>query len=185
MTEWYWEITVYFQWTNEGIEHAQDTSFPWSGLRKLPWVKRRGTRQNVIERQVALLGSIGLLWGYPEDWGQNWKKLSIIFSGKLFPQAFNAQGNARVNLERSIRNQTAFIFLYGGKTINPSLNFKIEFGIGQFLVFNLKGGRSTWVRQLVFQSHCRVLSCDLLMAVPWDHSWGRTCDAPCRRSNTQ
>ena len=73
---WYWETTVYFQWTNEGMEHAQDTSFPWSGLRKLPWVKRRGTRQNVIERQVALLGSIDLLWGYPEDWGQNWKNLA-------------------------------------------------------------------------------------------------------------
>ena len=52
-------MTVYFQWKNEGM--GQDTSFLQGGLRELPFVKCRGTHDNMTERQVALHGSIGLL----------------------------------------------------------------------------------------------------------------------------
>ena len=52
-----WEVTVYLKWMSEGMEH--DTSFPNKGLIELPSVNLQASTQS--ERQVALLGSIGLL----------------------------------------------------------------------------------------------------------------------------
>ena len=56
----FWEITVYFEWINEHI--AEDISFPKNGLRELQSVNYRRTRDNMTERQVALLGSTGFFW---------------------------------------------------------------------------------------------------------------------------
>ena len=59
-------MAVYFQWKNEDI--GQDTSFPRNDLREPPSVKRRGTHENMTERQVALLESIGLLWSHQQEY---------------------------------------------------------------------------------------------------------------------
>ena len=42
--------------------HGAGYVLPPGGLRELPLVKRRGTHDSMTERQVALLGSIGLPW---------------------------------------------------------------------------------------------------------------------------
>ena len=51
---------MYFEWMNEDV--GQDTSFPKDRVRELPLMNPRGTRDNMTERRVALLGLTGLLW---------------------------------------------------------------------------------------------------------------------------
>ena len=86
----FWETTVYLEWISQGMEH--DTVSKNCNY----WICRRA--RDMTERQVALLGLIGLLWSTPH---KNCSQLKIsIFNQD--PHSF-VRKKARCLMEHSMK----------------------------------------------------------------------------------